>query len=68
MTTPEREIHAFIELNRYVAKGTIRDHFPQRDIESILENLGSTGLVRREMRLTGHGEMAFYSINKTPLD
>ena len=37
MTTPEREILAFIELNQPIAKGTIRDHFPQWDWDMDLD-------------------------------
>jgi hypothetical protein len=67
MTESERAIFAFIELNRHVAGGTIRDHFPQWDTADILTKLESAGLVSREMRLTGHGEMAFYSTKKMPV-
>jgi hypothetical protein len=66
MTTPEREILAFIELNRQVARGTIRDHFPQWNIESILRRLESTGYVNLTIRPTTHGQQDFYSIKETP--
>ena len=66
MTTPEREILAFIEKNQPLAKGTIRDHFPQWDIEGILEQLASAGYVNLTIRPTTHGQQDFYSINETP--
>jgi hypothetical protein len=60
MTEPEREILAFIKLNQPIAKGTIRDYFPQWDIESILRRLESA--VLRETHPTAHGQHDFYSI------
>ena len=61
MTTPEREVFAFIELNQPIAKGTLRDCFPQWDIDGILAQLESAGLVSYEPRPTAHGEQYFYS-------
>ena len=61
MTTAEREVLAFITKNRPVAKGTLRDCFPQWDTESILAELASAGLVSYEPRPTAHGEQYFYS-------
>ena len=61
MTTPEHDILAFIELNQPIATGTIRDNFPQWDIDSILEELESEGLVTRKARPTPHGSLLFYS-------
>ena len=61
MTTPEREVFAFIELNQPVAKGTLRDRFPQWDTESILAELVSSGLVSWEPRPTIQGSRRFYS-------
>jgi len=60
MTTPEREIYSFIELHRYIAKGTIRDCFPHIDIDGVLSQLESAGLVEKELRPTCHGEVWFY--------
>jgi len=61
-------IFAFIELNQPVAAGTIRDSFPQWDIEGILEKLESGGLVTKETRPTQHGSLFFSSPHKkTPV-
>ena len=64
MTTPEREILAFIAKNQPVAQGTLRDCFPAMDIESILERLKMAEQVRRELRPTIQGQQDFYSTNK----
>ena len=61
MTSQEREILAFIEKNQPIAQGTIRDHFPQWDIENILERLVSEKLVRRETHPTIQGKQDFYN-------
>jgi len=66
MTTQEHAIFAFIELNQPVAAGTIRDSFPQWDIEGILEKLESGELVTKEVRPTQHGSLFFYSPRKKP--
>jgi len=60
MTTAEREVLAFIELNRLVAKGTLRDRFPNCDLDEVLSQLKSAGLVSYEMRPTIQGEHPFY--------
>jgi len=66
MTTPQETILAFIELNGLVAIGTLREHFPKWDIDGILGELESAGLVSRELRRTIQGEHPFYRIGGTP--
>ena len=61
MTEPQREILAFIEKHQPIATGTIRDSFPLRKIEGILEKLESAGLVTKELRPTIQGETWFYT-------
>ena len=60
-TLAEREtILRFIALNRLVAKGTLRDHFPNCDLDEVLSQLKLAGLVNHEMRPTIQGEHPFY--------
>jgi chromosome segregation and condensation protein ScpB len=60
MITPEHEILAFIASNQPIANGALRDHFPQWDIEGILNSLETAGLITKESRPTCQGKMAFY--------
>ena len=61
MTSQERAILAFVEKNHPIAKGVIRDCFPQWDTANILERLESEGLVYCKIRSTIQGEQPFYS-------
>jgi len=49
MNAHEREVLAYIELNRLVAKGTLRDRFPNCNIDEVLSGLESAGLVSHDM-------------------
>ena len=55
MTDAERAVLTFIELNRYIAIGFIRDYFPQWDIVNILRRLeiGGTRVLRVETHHRG---------------
>ena len=66
MTTPQETILAFIEKNGLVAVGTLRDHFGKWDIDGILSQLETAGLVCRELRDTIQGQHPLYRINKMP--
>ena len=58
----ECAILAFVELNRQVARGTIRDHFSEwDDVDGILAKLESDGLIRRTTRPTAQGQHDFYT-------
>jgi len=62
MTTPEREVLAFIKQHQPAPKGVIKKCFPQWDTASILAQLESAGLVSYELRLTIGGEHPFYTL------
>ena len=66
MNTHEREVLAYIALNRLVAKGTLRDRFPNCNVDEVLSQLESAGLVSREMRPTIQGKQPFYKTKEAP--